>query len=70
MEFTNAPFPVGLRKTMELGTLDGLPTYRWLPARGSVTMKFDLFLNRVDAGVKSVGNVRREDGRFSVSLQS
>ena len=70
MEFTNAPFPVGLRKTMELGTLDGLPTYRWLPARGSVTMEFDLFLNRVDAGVKSVGNVRREDGRFSVSLQS
>ncbi|MEI6169202.1 MAG: hypothetical protein WCS52_18625 [bacterium] len=45
MEFTNTPFPDGLRKAVERGKLDGVPTYRWLPAKGRVVVDFEIMMN-------------------------
>jgi hypothetical protein len=44
MEFGVSPFPETRRAMIERGGLFGVPGYRWLPARGSVTAEYRLFL--------------------------
>jgi len=57
MEFANTPFPIGLRPAVQLNTFQGEPTYRWLPARGRLRIKYWLLLMKVPlkaAGVKDI----------------
>jgi hypothetical protein len=44
MEFGVSPFPESRRAMIERGGLFGVPGYRWIPARGSVTVEYRLFL--------------------------
>ncbi|MEI6168672.1 MAG: hypothetical protein WCS52_15935 [bacterium] len=46
MEFTNTPFPDGFRKALERGKMHGVPTYRWISARGRVTMGFEIMIKQ------------------------
>ena len=43
VEFGASPFAEGRRATIERGSLFGVPTYRWLPARASVTVDYMAF---------------------------
>lgn len=43
MEFGVSPFPETRRQMIERGTMFGVPTYRWLPARGTLTVSYDVF---------------------------
>jgi hypothetical protein len=69
MEFGNTPFPEGLRKAVDRGTFQGLPTFRWLPARGRVTMEYDIVMQPVDRDCGGVKDIRRLDGAFAIDFR-
>jgi hypothetical protein len=54
MEFTNTPFPEGLRKAVDRGTFQGQKTFRWLPALSTVETGFTLCAMPVDDTCKGV----------------
>jgi hypothetical protein len=59
MEFANTPFPEGLRNAVDRGRFHGLPTFRWLPARGRVRMAYEIVIQPVDADCRGVADIRR-----------
>lgn len=68
MEFTNSPFPVGLRAAVERGRFQGEPTFRWLPARGRHVVEYDIILERVSAHAGGVADVRRTRAGFELDV--
>jgi hypothetical protein len=68
MEFANTPFPTDLHEQVERGTFQGIPTFRWLPARGKVTVEYSIILMRVPGGTQGVANIRQNDKHFAVDL--
>jgi hypothetical protein len=66
MEFTNTPFPTGLRAAVDLHTFQGQPTYRWLPAKGRVDLEYDLTVRPVDEGCRGVSDIRSRNGDFEI----
>jgi hypothetical protein len=47
MEFGVSPFPESRREMVERGTLFGVPTYRWLPARGRLEARYSATISSV-----------------------
>jgi hypothetical protein len=43
VEFGVSPFAEGRRAMVERGSLLGVPTYRWLAARETVTVEYSAF---------------------------
>jgi hypothetical protein len=69
MEFSTSPFPVGLRRAVTMNRFQGQPTYRWLPARGVITLDYALMVMPVDPGCKGVTDITpQEKGRYQVDL--
>ena len=56
----------GRRRSVETGTLFGAPTYRWLPANGSVSTHFLMFYARAPDGMRKVDDVRLENGEILI----
>jgi hypothetical protein len=44
IEFGVSPFPETRRSMIERGSLFGVPAFRWIPARGSVTVRYEAFV--------------------------
>ncbi len=61
MEFSNAPFPEGLRKAVERGTLFGEKTYQWLPAGSAIETRFALTAIPVDPDCKGIRDVHFQE---------
>jgi len=70
LEFGTTPFPEGLRKSVERGSLYGVPTYRWIGGRQRLTTTFTVFLAEIPAGFAGVQDVREEAGRIRVVERS
>lgn len=68
MEFSNSPFPVGLRKAVERGRFQGQPTYRWLPARGTIAYDYAILACPVEASCKGVAAIAPTGKTFGVDL--
>lgn len=68
MEFSNAPYPIGLRKSVTMGRLFGVPTYDWLPARSVKTMDYSIIARRVNPKCKGVASIKPLDTRFEMEL--
>lgn len=68
MEFTNSPFPVGLRKAVDRGVFQGQPAFRWLPALGSVAYEYALLCLPVDAACRGVADISPAPSGFRVDL--
>jgi hypothetical protein len=68
MEFSNTPFPVGLRAAVDRGTFQGLPTFRWLPAAGRVATEYSLIAQRVPLGCAGVADIRAEGAGYAIDL--
>lgn len=68
MEFTNTPFPTSLQDAAARGRFQGLPTVRWLPARGRLTIHYAIIVKRVDPGVSGVCDVRARGRKFELDL--
>jgi hypothetical protein len=67
LEFSTTPFAVPRRDTVDQGRLFGEATYRWLPARCSLTVRFVILLFRVPKDFGGVGRVSIERGRARVT---
>jgi hypothetical protein len=48
MEFGVSPFPETRREMVDRGRLFGVPTYRWLPAKGRAAVEYWAFLRAAD----------------------
>ena len=68
MEFANTPFPVGLRNAVNMGTFQGLPAFRWLPARATLETEFSILAVRVSARCLGVADVVPSDRGFRVDF--
>ena len=66
MEFANTPFPIGLRRSVDLGSFHGLPTYRWLPARATLELEFTIIAARVGKDCRGVRTVTPNGSDFDV----
>jgi hypothetical protein len=62
MEFSNTPFPEGLRKAVDRGVFQGEKTFRWLPALSTVETNFTLCSVPVDESCKGVREARSTAG--------
>lgn len=62
MEFSNTPFPEGLRKAVDRGVFQGQKTFRWLPALSTVETAFTLCAVPVDRTCKGVQEARTTPG--------
>jgi hypothetical protein len=54
MEFGVSPIPETRRQTIDRGTLFGVPTCRWLPARGAVEVEYWAVTHDADAAPESL----------------
>lgn len=68
MEFSNTPFPVGLRKSVEMGSLRGLPTFRWLPALGSIVFDYSILAIPVEPDCVGVADITPVKKGFEIDL--
>jgi hypothetical protein len=49
MEFGVSPMPESRRQMIDRGHLFGVPAYRWIPARSTVTVEYWIVLQTADA---------------------
>ena len=68
MEFSNSPFPVGLRKAVDRGRFQGQPTYRWLAAQGKIAYDYAILACPVEASCKGVATITPAGKTFGVDL--
>lgn len=68
MEFANTPFPIGLRKAVDMGTFQGEKTFRWLPAMGRIEIGYDIVIASVSTRAKGVHTIERTDRGVEVDL--
>ena len=68
MEFANTPFPVSLRAAVSMGRFQGLPTYRWLPARGRCSLRYSILVQQVPLGCRGVADIRPQGRGFALDL--
>jgi hypothetical protein len=66
MEFANTPFPEGLRRSVERGRFHGLPTFRWLPARGSLEFRYEIVYTAAPRDARGVADIRRQDAGYAL----
>jgi len=67
LEFSTQPYDVSRREAVTLGTMFGAPTYRWLPAKSTITSGFLFFYATAPEGMRQVDDVRLEDGKIVVT---
>lgn len=68
MEFSNTPYPIGLRQSVSLGKLFGVSTYDWLPALGTRTMEYSIIAQPIDGRCKGVAGIRPSGSAFEIDL--
>ncbi|MGH9660453.1 MAG: hypothetical protein ACRD96_18025, partial [Bryobacteraceae bacterium] len=66
LEFSTQPYDVPRREAIQLASMFGAPTYRWLPAKSKITSGYLVFYTRVPEGFSKVDDVRLESGRLIV----
>lgn len=68
MEFSNSPFPISLRDSVNLGHFHGEPTFRWLPARGALEFKYSIVMTAVEKGCKGVSSIKPDGSGFAITF--
>lgn len=68
MEFANTPFPIGLRKAVDMGIFQGQRAYAWLPALGKIVHHYSILAGRVGQDCRGVKNIVPDRERFKVEL--
>jgi len=66
MEFATQPFDVPRREAVQLNSLFGAPTFRWLPARSKIESRFLMFYTHTPEGFRKVDDVRLENGQIII----
>ena len=66
LEFATQPFDVPRREVIQTNAMFEAPTYRWLPAKSSISSAFLMFYTRVPAGFRKVDDVVVEGGKVTI----
>ena len=66
MEFGTQPYDVPRREAITMGTMFGAPTFRWLPAKGSIESHFLLFFSQTPERMARIDDVRIENGTIVI----
>jgi len=66
LEFATQPFDVPRRDVIGLGSLFGVPVYRWLPAKSKISSRFLMFWTKTPEGFQQVDDVRVENGTLVI----
>jgi hypothetical protein len=66
MEFGTQPYDVPRHDAIEMGTMFGAPTFRWLPAKGAIESHFLLFYSRTPEKMGKIDDVRIENGTIVI----
>jgi hypothetical protein len=66
LEFATQPFDVPRHDAIQMNSLFGAATYRWLPARSTITSHFLVFFAQAPEGMQQVDEVRFEEGRLTI----
>jgi len=66
MEFSTTPFAIPRRETVDQGRLFGEQTYRWLPGKSGVTLRYLILLFKVPIDFGGVKQVTLQSGRACV----
>jgi hypothetical protein len=67
LEFSTTPFAIPRRETVDQGPLFGEKTYRWLPAKRCVTVRYLIMLFHAPEDFRGVSRLNFENGRAVVS---
>lgn len=70
LEFANTPFPMSLKKQVDLGKFHGRRTYGWLPAKGKLVTEYDIVMAPVIGKVKGVADIRRSGSGLDIALMT
>jgi hypothetical protein len=68
IEFGTTPFPISKREAVKMGTLNEIPTYRWIDGRGRQTIGYAAFIIPVPAGTTGASNVSLQGRTIKVEL--
>jgi hypothetical protein len=68
MEFANSPFPVGLTAAVNMGTFQGHPTFRWLPALGTIEVAYAILACPVGPTCRGVSRITPAGRDFRVDF--
>jgi hypothetical protein len=66
LEFSTQPYDVPRREAVQLGSLFGAPSYRWLPAKSAIDSVFLMFYTRTPEGFTRVDDVQLENKRILI----
>jgi len=66
LEFSTQPFDLPRREVIQANTMFGAPTYRWLPAKSTITSSFLLFYVSVPDGFTKVDDVTLDDKTLTI----
>ena len=66
LEFAVQPFDMPRRDVIQDNTLLGVPTYRWLPAKSTISSTFLMFYTRTPDGMTRVDDVTLEGGTLTI----
>jgi len=66
LEFSTQPYDVPRRQAISTGTMWGAPTYRWLPAKSTITARFLMFYTEVPEGFLKVDDIRLVNGELII----
>jgi hypothetical protein len=66
LEFSTQPFGQSRRLTVDLHSLLGAPTYRWLPAKSKIETRFLMFYTETPEGFRKVDDVKLEGGKLTI----
>jgi hypothetical protein len=61
IEFGTTPMPEGLRRSVDMGTLFGVPTFRWISGRERLETSFIIFLAEIPVDFAGVADVTLQD---------
>jgi hypothetical protein len=67
MEFSTTPFAISRRETLDQGPLFGEKTYRWLPSRSTLSVRYVIMLFMTPEHFTGVTRVSIERGRARVT---
>jgi hypothetical protein len=66
LEFAAQPFDLPRREVIQTNSMFGTPTYRWLPAKSTITSGFVMFYTRTPEGFTRVDDVVLEGGKLTI----
>lgn len=67
IEFGTSPFDEGLRKSVERGSLFGVPTYQWIGGRQRLKTTYTIFLTEIPRGFQGVQDIQTVPGQIIIT---